>query len=94
MTTEAPKPEQSETAGSAASGVERLVMRLREAANNASLEIGDAWNMLDEAADELERQQIRIIAAEKLCRAYFEIALSAGLKEEEIREKRKELFGA
>jgi len=34
--------------------VERLVIRLRAAANNKSLDIGTAWNLLDEAADVIE----------------------------------------
>ena len=34
--------------------VEQLVIRLRGAANNKSLDIGTAWNLLDEAADVIE----------------------------------------
>lgn len=32
-----------------------LVMRLREAASNKALDIGTAWNFLDEAADAIEK---------------------------------------
>ena len=49
--------DESEIRPDAARPVERLVMRLRDAASNASLEIGDAWNLLDEAAYEIERLQ-------------------------------------
>ena len=35
--------------------LDALVMRIRSAANNKSLAIGDAWNLLDEAADAIEK---------------------------------------
>lgn len=62
-----------------------LAMRLRSAANNKSLDIGTAWNLLDEAADALE-------AAEKLCQIYFEIAESR-MSPDEIRAVRRGKFG-
>ena len=35
--------------------VDRLVRRLREAAKNGALPIGEAWNLIDEAADAVEK---------------------------------------
>lgn len=35
--------------------IDELVARLQSAARNKSLDIGAAWNLLDEAADVLER---------------------------------------
>ena len=32
----------------------QVIAQLRDAANNPSLEIGEAWNLLDKAADTLE----------------------------------------
>lgn len=46
-----------ESRDDAKSPVESLVMRLRNAANDCALEIGDAWNLFDEAADKLEQLQ-------------------------------------
>lgn len=37
------------------SRLDRLVMRLGNAAENHALEIGDAWNLLQEAHDEIQR---------------------------------------
>jgi hypothetical protein len=35
--------------------LDAIVMRLRGAANNKALDIGTAWNLLDEAADVIEK---------------------------------------
>ncbi len=69
--------------------VKRLVGRLRKHALPDPYDEREALHapLLNEAADAL-------IAAEKLCKVYFEIALSAGLTEDEIRTKRKDMFGA
>ena len=74
------------TANGKAVSVQRIVMRLRDAANNSVLEIGDARNLLDEAADAIE-------VAEKLCKVYFEIA-ELQMNPDEIRAIRRKKFGA
>lgn len=43
-------------AGTSPRGPE-LVARLRDLAKNKALAVGDAWNALEEAADELEKLQ-------------------------------------
>jgi hypothetical protein len=57
-----------------------LVDKLRSLANNKALDIGTAWNVLDEAADNLE-------VSERLCRIYFEIAVEC-IGEDEVRRLR------
>ena len=66
--------------------VKRLVTRLRDAANNSTLKIDDARNLLNEAANAIK-------VAEKLCKVYFEIA-ELRMNPDEIRAIRKEKFGA
>ena len=42
------------------SDLETIAERMREAAKNAALDIGTAWNLLAEGADEIERLRHRI----------------------------------
>lgn len=48
-----------------------MIEMLRRAASDRSLSIGEAWHLLDAAADEIERLQAdaHALAAERLCRA-------------------------
>lgn len=48
-----------------------MIEMLRRAASDRSLSIGEAWHLLDAAADEIERLQADAhpLAAERLCRA-------------------------
>lgn len=57
-----------------------VVRKFRDMASDKALDIGSAWNALDEAADAIE-------SAEWLCRLYFEIA-SECIGEDEVRKRR------